>query len=97
MMKNNKKDSKLDYILKKLSEIDKLLESKNTLKDMIGFTIQRVIHTITEGYEIDENDEKLSREELVAKKSHYLYKGILEGSEFNLRIINKIILLLKIW
>lgn len=95
MMKNKKKDAKLDYILKKLSETDKILESKNTLKDMIGFTIQRVIHTITEGYKIDEDDENLGKEELVAKKSHYLYKGILEGSEFNLKILNKIITLLK--
>ncbi|MBN2039363.1 MAG: motility associated factor glycosyltransferase family protein [Spirochaetes bacterium] len=94
MMKENRKDSKLDYILKKLSETDKILESKNTLKDLIGFTIQRIIHTITEGYEIDENDEKISNEELVAKKSHYFYKGILEGSEFNSKILKKMITLL---
>lgn len=94
LLKQKTKGGKLDYILKKLSETDKMLESKNTLKDMIGFTVQRVIHTITEGYDIDPGDEGLSEEELVAKKSHYLYKGILEGSEFNMKILKKMIILL---
>jgi hypothetical protein len=96
LVKENKKSSKLDYILKKLSETDKIINSKTTLKEMIGFTVQRVIHTITEGYEIDNNDEYISKEEIVAKKSHFLYKGILEGTEFNIKIINKMIKLLEI-
>jgi len=93
--KKEHKDSKLDYILKKLSEADQAIESKNTLRDMIGFTVQRVIHTITEGYEIDDGDKHLSKEALVAKKSHFLYKGILEGSEFNMKILKKMISLLE--
>jgi len=95
IVKDNKKDSKLDYILNKLSETDKMLNSENTLKEMIGFTVQRVIHTITEGYEIDGNDNKSGKEELAAKRSHFLYKGILEGSVFNLRILDKMIKLLS--
>ncbi len=89
LTRKKKGDSKLDYILNKLSEVDKTIESRDTLKDMIGFTIQRVIHTITEGYEIDEKDESLTEDELVAKRSHYLYKGLLEGAQFNKKILKK--------
>jgi hypothetical protein len=62
---------------------------------MIGFTVQRVIHTITEGYEIDASDEKMNKQELVAKRSRFLYSGILEGIEFNRKIISKMIELLE--
>jgi hypothetical protein len=96
LVKEDNKSSKLDYILKKLSETDKIINSKATLKEMIGFTVQRVIHTITEGYEIDDNDENMNKEELIAKKSHFLYKGILEGTEFNIKIIDKMIKMLEI-
>jgi hypothetical protein len=96
IVKENKKSNKLDYILNKLSETDRILNSKNTIKEMIGFTVQRVIHTITEGYEIDANDSKSGKEELAAKRSHFLYKGILEGSLFNLRILDKMIKLLSL-
>jgi hypothetical protein len=91
--KNNK--SKLDYILKRLSETDEFLYSRDTVKDMIGFTIQRVIHTITEGYEVDSEDSTTPKEELVAKRSHFLYSGMLEGSDFNIKILNKMIMLLR--
>ncbi|MFH0974473.1 MAG: 6-hydroxymethylpterin diphosphokinase MptE-like protein [Spirochaetota bacterium] len=91
--KGNK--SKLDYILKRLSETDEFLYSRDTIKDMIGFTIQRVIHTITEGYELDTGDSGSPKEELVAKRSLYLYEGMLEGSGFNIKILNKMITLLS--
>ncbi|HOT45784.1 MAG TPA: DUF115 domain-containing protein [Spirochaetota bacterium] len=80
---------KVDYLLKKLSETDRVVESKQGAKDMISFTIQRVVHTITEGYEIDEEDRGLGEDELVAKRSLYLYRGILDGARFNARILKK--------
>jgi hypothetical protein len=87
--------SKLDYLLNKLAETDRIVESKKHAKDMISFTIQRVIHTINEGYEIDEGDSTLSNNELVAKRSTYLYKGLLEGARFNARILRKMSEILK--
>jgi hypothetical protein len=87
--------SKLDYLLNKLSETDRIVESKKHAKDMISFTIQRVIHTINEGYEIDEGDRELTDNELVAKRSSYLYKGLLEGARFNSRILKKMAEILK--
>ena len=75
MMKSGNRDgSKVDYILKKLSEADGVIESKIHIKDMISLTIQKVIHTINEGYEIDEDDAALGESQLVAKKSMYLYR-----------------------
>jgi hypothetical protein len=81
--------NKLHYLLNKLEETDRVIESKKHAKEMISFTIQRVIHTINEGYEIDEGDSALSDRELVAKRSSYLYKGLLEGARFNVRILKK--------
>jgi len=81
--------SKVDYLLKKLSETDRIVESKTNAKDMISFTIQRVLHTVTEGYDIDEGDGGLGSEELVAKRSRYLYQGLLDGARFNGKILGK--------
>ncbi len=85
----NRNQGKIDYILSKLSEADRIVESRSAIKDMISFTAQRVIHTITEGYDIDEEDQSLSDEERVAKRSHYLYMGLLEGAQFNRKIFRK--------
>ena len=81
--------SKVDYLLKKLAETDRAIESKTDAKDMISFTVQRVLHTITEGYEIDEDDGHMAGEELVAKRSRYLYEGLLDGAKFNGKILGK--------
>ncbi len=83
--------NKMDYILRRLSEADRAIESKKGVKDMVSLTIQRVIHTINEGYEIDEKDSGLSGNELIAKKSLYLYKGFLEGALFNRKILSKML------
>lgn len=80
---------KVDYLLKKLAETDRIVESKTNAKDMISFTIQRVLHTVTEGYDIDEGDGGLGSEELVAKRSRYLYQGLLDGARFNGKILGK--------
>ena len=94
IIKNGKKESRLDYILNKLSDADKIIRSRNTLNDMISFTIQRVIHTITEGYEIDSGDGSISNEELTAKRSQFLYSGLHDGALFNKKILNNMITLL---
>ncbi|HDP80367.1 MAG TPA: DUF115 domain-containing protein [Spirochaetes bacterium] len=88
MEAENRDGGKLGYLLKRLSDIDALVESKKTLKDMIGFTVQRVIHTITEGYEIDEADGSLPEDMRVARRSLFLYRGLLEGSLFNRKVLS---------
>lgn len=81
--------AKAAYIIKKLDESDRAIQSRVGVKDMIGMTIQRVIHTITEGHETSEDDDSRSDEERVARRSLYLYRGLLEGAEFNMRILLK--------
>lgn len=86
---------KVEYLLKKLAETDRIVESKTNAKDMISFTIQRVLHTVTEGYDIDEGDGGLGNEELVAKRSRYLYQGLLDGARFNGKILGKMAAVLE--
>lgn len=89
-MKGGGRDrGKVDYILRKLSEADAVIGSKKNIKDMISLTIQRVIHTVNEGYEMDDEDGDLDENGLVAKKSLYLYQGLMEGALFNRKILEK--------
>jgi hypothetical protein len=82
-------EGKVAYLLKKLSDADGIVESKTHAKEMISITIQRVVHTITEGHEIDEGDRELGHDALVAKRSRYLYRGLLEGARFNIKTLKK--------
>jgi len=92
--KGERDRSKYDHIINKLAETDRIIESKRNIKDMISLSMQRVIHTITEGYVIDGGDSRLSEDELVAKKSHYLYKGLLGAAKFNRKVLIKMIKIL---
>ncbi|MBN2077559.1 MAG: motility associated factor glycosyltransferase family protein [Spirochaetes bacterium] len=87
-------EGKVGYLLKKLSDADGIVESKTHAKEMISITIQRVVHTITEGHDIDEGDRNLGDEVLVAKRSRYLYRGLLEGARFNIKILKKMAMIL---
>jgi len=87
--------SKINYSLKKLDEIDKKIGSFSNIKDMIGITMQRVIHTINEGYDIDSEFKDFTEDEQVAKKSIYLYNGFLKGANFNKKILSKLNTTLK--
>lgn len=82
----NKDGAKIAYIIKKLDEIDRNIESKKNTADMIGLTIQKVVHTIMEGHDLDSEAEKMSKDEKIARRSLYLYRGLLEGAEFVKRI-----------
>ncbi len=83
--------NKVQYIFNKLNETDKIIESSDKIKNIISLTTQKVIHTITEGHEIDDNDLGLSEELLVAKRSHYLYTGLYDSIEFNQKILKKML------
>jgi len=80
---------KVSFILKKLSETDKFVESMNKSKGLISFSIQRVIHTITEGYELNSD-----KKDNAAERSLFLYSGLLEGALFNKKILGKMKLML---
>ena len=93
--RGNRNNKRVDAILGKLNETDRIIESKENIKGMISLAIQKVLHTITEGHEIDENDSSISDDSLTAKKSEYLYKGLLEGAVFNKKIYRKMKLRLE--
>ncbi len=80
---------KMSFILKKLSETDKFIESMQKSKGLISFSIQRVIHTITEGYEIEDD-----KNDNAAGRSLFLYRGLIEGTLFNKKILGKMRLML---
>lgn len=80
---------KVSYILGKLSDVDRSLESMGEAKDMIGLTVQRVIHTITEGYDVDDG-KAVSKDHSVALRSLYLYRGLLDGASFALTSLDRI-------
>jgi len=83
------------YIVKKLDESDRAIRSRTGLKDMIGMTIQRVIHTITEGHETGEGEEGIPGEVRVARRSLYLYRGLLEGARFSAKVLVKMVDVLR--
>jgi len=80
---------RISFILKKLSEADKYIESMKKSKGLISFSIQRVIHTITEGYDLNNG-----KDDNAADRSLYLYRGLLEGTLFNKKILCKMRLML---
>ena len=84
LLKKGKTDTgKISYILKKLDETDRILESKENVKGILSMVSQKAIHTINEGYSIDKTDDELSPELLTAKRSNYLYNEFYEGCLFN--------------
>jgi hypothetical protein len=88
-----RKTQSIATLVKKLDEIDKKLTELSVTKNLVGLTIQHIIHTVTEGYEIDET--VTNEQEKVALKSLYLYKGMLEGVQYSTRVIKNMIALLK--
>ncbi len=80
---------KLNYILKKMSDVDRVIELKKTVKEIISITTQKVIHTITEGYDIKNLENEKNNDVLIAKKSLFLYEGLLDGAKFNSKILSK--------
>ncbi|MFA5519471.1 MAG: 6-hydroxymethylpterin diphosphokinase MptE-like protein, partial [Spirochaetota bacterium] len=90
MLKSGKDKSdpgKMGYIIKKLSETDAFIESRTKAGPMISFSIQRIIHSITEGYGTGDVDNAGAR-------SEFLYKGMLEGALFSKKVLGKMKVLL---
>ena len=80
---------KTGYIIEKLEDIDLFIESRKKAGPMISVSIQRVIHTITEGYDTGGDDDN------AGARSEFLYRGLLEGAVFNRKILGKMKVLLE--
>ncbi|HQE58199.1 MAG TPA: DUF115 domain-containing protein [Spirochaetota bacterium] len=80
--------NEIRHLIKKLDELDNYLESRKTVCDIIGLSMQKVIHTLTEGYESE--DDKHKPENLkIAERSAFMYKAMEESLRFNLRLAEK--------
>ena len=82
-----KRSKQVGALVTRLDTIDEFIASKSSAKSMIGMSIQRTIHTITEGYDTDEFSG--SGHEKIARKSLFLYKSLLEGCLFAEKVLNK--------
>ncbi len=88
LLKSNRENpdqGKVNYIVKKLSETDRAVESMKKTKGMISFSIQRVIHTITEGY--DDMDDEMNS----GARSVFMYRGLLQGVRHNKKVLEKML------
>ncbi|MCB1157735.1 MAG: motility associated factor glycosyltransferase family protein [Leptospiraceae bacterium] len=88
--KKNLQSPEFKNKLSQISKIDEEVASKKGLNEVLASGMQRVILTITEGYEEqldlkERLDEKLS----IAKKSILLYKGLLEASQIMIKLLIK--------
>lgn len=81
--KDKSDPGKMSYILSKLEDADAALESGNRSKGMLSFAMQRVIHTITEGYDTGDGQDN------AGTRSVFLYSGMLEAAHFNAKLLAK--------
>jgi hypothetical protein len=74
--------------VKKLDAADEYLESRKQVMEITGISMQRVIHTVLEGYD-DHADSNETPELAVARRSRFLYGAMHENGALNLRLIRK--------
>lgn len=80
-----KRKRKVDKTLSELEKLDNVILSGAT-NDYIGITMQKTIKMITEGYDLDESEDKEVR---IAQNSRKLYEEIEKAVSFNRYIISK--------
>ncbi|MCZ8342528.1 MAG: DUF115 domain-containing protein [Leptospira sp.] len=90
-IKNNQVDPKrFSNDLKQMDAIDTIVSEKKGLNEMLSLGIQRVILTITEGYDSELDEADRSNEQLeIAKKSLLLYEGLNESISSIKRMLKK--------
>ena len=81
-LKSERSEKKRAMLIKKLEDIDAYVQSASSAKSMVGLSVQRVIHTITEGYDAAGDN--------VLDRSAYLYSGLLEGAVFVSKALRKL-------
>ena len=86
---------KVDYLLKKLSETDRVVESKTGRQghDQLHDAARGPHHH--RGLRYRRGGRRSREEELVAKRSLYLYHGLLDGARFNGKILGKMAAVLE--
>lgn len=80
---------KVDKLLSELNKLDVKLFNFTSLNSFISLTMQKTIKLITEGYDLADDAENLSRDEKNALNSFLLYNEIKKSIEFNIYILNR--------
>lgn len=90
-IKSNQVDpKKFGETLRQMDSIDTLVSEKKGLNEMLSLGIQRVILSITEGFDEQMNNEEKENEQLrIAKKSLLLYEGLSESIHSIKRMLKK--------
>lgn len=82
--------------IREMDSIDEAVSGKKGINEIIGTSVQRIILTITEGYESNLTVEEKKNEHLsIAKKSLLLYEGLYDGAELNRKLLKKSLYRLK--
>jgi hypothetical protein len=80
-------------LLQEIDSIDDLVSQKKGLNEIVGLGVQRVILTITEGYDtLLSLEEKKNKDLGIAKKSVLLYEGLFKTTKLIRRLLQKALL-----
>ncbi|MDX1959721.1 MAG: 6-hydroxymethylpterin diphosphokinase MptE-like protein [Leptospiraceae bacterium] len=86
----SKNESSLKSLLSKIDSIDEKVSERKELSEFLSLGLQRVILSITEGYESNLSlEEKKSNELGISKKSLLLYEGLLSSSQLMKHLLEK--------
>ncbi len=79
--------------LQEIEKIDEIVSQKKGLNEIIGLGVQRVILTITEGYDtLLSLEEKKDKDLGIAKKSVLLYSGLYETTKLIKKSLKKVLM-----
>lgn len=88
-LEGKKDPGQVAFLVEKMDATDAAIQGADKVKDLISFTAQRVIHTITGNHD-RENLEGMSPEAEAAERSLFLYEGLRDALEFNRRLLQKL-------
>lgn len=91
MIKKKKNQSgQFSRLLQQMERIDEQVSAKKGLSEILALSMQRIIYSITEGYENALTvEEKLNPHLAIAKKSVLLYQGLLDSCQLHLKLLKK--------
>ncbi|MCP5495767.1 MAG: motility associated factor glycosyltransferase family protein [Leptospiraceae bacterium] len=90
ILQNREENRDFKNLLIKMDKIDTEVSARENLSLMISSSLQRVILSITEGYDTNLTVEEKANKRLgIAKKSVLLYNGLLESTRLNRKLLKK--------
>jgi hypothetical protein len=73
----NENPKQMSSLIQRMDQIDEIVSSKKSLSEILSLSLQRVIYSVTEGFESQLSPEEKSNKYLgISKKSVLLYSGL---------------------